>query len=79
MSHDKVTEYHPSCGRARRRALFVGLAAAAIIPVLHVCYGFDFLRGALALPPRARVRPLDLSSTPLSRRGCAIVQVARET
>jgi glycosyltransferase involved in cell wall biosynthesis len=52
---------------AWRHGVGVGLAAAAIFPVLHICYGVGFLRGALALLARAGGRPLDLSSTPLSR------------
>lgn len=45
----------------------VGLAAAGIFPVLHFCYGFGFLRGALALLARARGRSVDLGCMPLSR------------
>ncbi len=52
---------------AWRHGARVGLAAAGIFPVLHICYGFGFLRGALALLARARGRSLHLSSTPLSR------------
>ena len=51
----------------RRNGVRVGLAVATIFPVLHVCYGVGFLRGALALLARARGRSPDLASTPLSR------------
>lgn len=50
-----------------RYQMRVGLAAAAIFPVLHVSYGFGFLRGGWALLARSRGRSLDLSCTPLSR------------
>jgi glycosyltransferase involved in cell wall biosynthesis len=45
----------------------VGLAAAAVFPVVHVCYGCGFVRGAWALLARSRGRAFDLNSTPLSR------------
>lgn len=51
----------------RRHGARVGLAAAAVFSVVHVCYGYGFLRGAAALVGRSRDRPFDLSSTPLSR------------
>lgn len=50
-----------------RHGARVGLAAAGIFPVLHICYGFGFLRGAFALLARARDRPMNLTGTPLSR------------
>ena len=50
----------------------VGLAVAAVFPVVHLCYGCGFLRGALALLARARGGAFDLSSTPLTREGGAI-------
>jgi len=50
-----------------RHGARVGLAAAAIFPVLHISYGFGFLRGAVGLLARAWGRPRDLSATPLSR------------
>ena len=49
-----------------RHGARVALAAAAVYPVLHICYGCVFLRGAWALLARFR-RAFDLSSTPLSR------------
>jgi len=49
-----------------RHGVRVALAAAGVFPVLHVCYGCGFLRGAWALLARSR-RAFDLSSTPLSR------------
>jgi glycosyltransferase involved in cell wall biosynthesis len=52
---------------AWRHGLRVGLAAAAVFPLVHVCYGCGFLRGAVALLARSRSRTFDLSSTPLSR------------
>lgn len=45
----------------------VGLGVAGIFPLVHVCYGWGFLRGAVALLARVRRRPLDFRSTPLSR------------
>src|SRR5437773_1559430 len=50
-----------------RHGARVGLAAAGVFAVVHVCYGCGFLRGMLALLARARGRASDLSSTPLSR------------
>jgi glycosyltransferase involved in cell wall biosynthesis len=50
-----------------RHGARVGLTAALVFPLVHVCYGCGFLRGAVALLARARGRPLDLRSTPLSR------------
>jgi len=49
-----------------RHGVRVALAAAGVFPVLHVCYGCGFLRGAWALLARSR-GAFDLSSTPLSR------------
>lgn len=50
-----------------RHGARVGVAAAGVFPVVHICYGYGFLRGALALLARARGRAFDLTSTPLSR------------
>src|SRR5207302_11075992 len=50
-----------------RHGARVGLAAAGVFAVVHVCYGCGFLRGVLELLARSRGRPSDLSSTPLSR------------
>ncbi|HVH68407.1 MAG TPA: glycosyltransferase family 2 protein [Gemmatimonadales bacterium] len=50
-----------------RHGARVGLAAAGVFPLVHVCYGWGFLRGAVALLARSRGRPFDLRSTPLSR------------
>jgi GT2 family glycosyltransferase len=49
-----------------RHGARVGLAAAAVFPVVHVCYGCGFLRGAWALLARSP-GAFDLGSTPLSR------------
>ncbi len=49
-----------------RHGVRVALAAAGVFPVLHVCYGCGFLRGAWALLARSR-GAFDFSSTPLSR------------
>ena len=49
-----------------RHGVRVAFAAAGVFPVLHVCYGCGFLRGAWALLARSR-GAFDLSSTPLSR------------
>ena len=50
-----------------RHGARVGLVAAGVFAVVHVCYGCGFLRGTLGLLARLRGRPSDLSSTPLSR------------
>ena len=52
-----------------RYGLRVGLAALGAFPVTHLCYGYGFLRGAVAaLLARAGGRaPVDLHSTPLTR------------
>jgi len=50
-----------------RHGARVGLAVAGVFPLVHVCYGCGFLRGALALLARSRGRVFGLSSTPLSR------------
>lgn len=50
-----------------RHGARVGLAAAAVFLVVHLCYGCGFLRGALALLPRWRGRASQVRSTPLSR------------
>jgi glycosyltransferase involved in cell wall biosynthesis len=43
------------------------LTAAAVFPVVHLSYGWGFLRGSWALLARMRGQSLDLSSTPLTR------------
>lgn len=52
---------------ARRHGARVGLAAAFVLPVLHLSYGAGFLRGLAALPARAWGRPMHLRHTPLTR------------
>lgn len=50
-----------------RRGVRVGIAAALVFPLVHICYGWGFLHGAVAQLARGRGRPFDLRSTPLSR------------
>jgi glycosyltransferase involved in cell wall biosynthesis len=52
---------------AWRHGTRVGLTAAAVFAVVHVCYGCGFLRGIVLLLARSWGRQSDLSSTPLSR------------
>jgi hypothetical protein len=54
-------------GVAWRLGVAAGAASAVAFPVLHLSYGVGFLRGTCSLIGRARGRPLDFSSTPLSR------------
>lgn len=56
------------CGLAvRRHGVRCALALAAVFPVLHLSYGFGFIRRALELVPLRRPRPRAVAELPLSR------------
>jgi hypothetical protein len=51
----------------RRHGVRCALALAAVFPVLHVSYGFGFIRRALELIPLRRPRARAVAELPLSR------------